>query len=155
MKRIGKKKKAIIISTFLVIALIVGVFTMITSYRMSLIPSMSFEEMLSYTTKNNGDAIITVGIIKDGEESFTVYGENATVLPNNEFEYEIGSVTKTFSGSFIIWHNGGTSNFNSYIAFDKEKQLGVVILSNLSPSYRIPATVMGSKLIITLQNKDS
>ena len=31
----------------------------------------------------------------------------------------------------IIWHNGGTGNFNSYIGFDKENQIGVVILSNL------------------------
>ncbi|MGL5351890.1 MAG: serine hydrolase domain-containing protein, partial [Clostridium sp.] len=53
----------------------------------------------------------------------------------------------------FIWHNGGTSNFNSYIAFDKEKQVGVVILSNLSPKYRIPATVMGAKLIKSLQGE--
>ena len=53
----------------------------------------------------------------------------------------------------IVWHNGGTSNFNSYIAFDKEKQVGVVILSNLSPSYRIPTTVMGVKLIKSLQDE--
>lgn len=52
----------------------------------------------------------------------------------------------------IIWHNGGTSNFNSYLAFDKEKQIGVVVLSNLSPKYRIPATVVGVKLMEQLQN---
>jgi len=367
MKRKEKKKIVIIMSAFLIIALSIGVFALVTSYRMSLIPSMSFKEMLSYTTKNNEDARITVGIIKDGEVGFTVYGENATILSNNEFEYEIGSVTKTFTASLlckaidegkvelsdsinryielghkdyypnferlvthtsgyksyyfdwqmasnlfhgekndfygistemlsnkigkisiddkdyafnysnfgisvvgsalaevygsnfttvmydfiaselklentiissgigdlkgywnwmqndayipagaiistisdmmkyvklhmseelpylslghealaqvyattkqyekmgiridatgigwmidtennIIWHNGGTSNFNSYIAFDKEKQIGVVILSNLSPNYRIPATVMGAELITTLQNEDS
>lgn len=53
----------------------------------------------------------------------------------------------------IIWHNGGTSNFNSYIAFDKENQIGVVILSNLAPNYRIPATVMGMRLMIDLQSE--
>ena len=53
----------------------------------------------------------------------------------------------------IIWHNGGTSNFNSYVAFDKNKQIGVVILSNCSPNYRIPATVMGVKLMMLLQNE--
>jgi len=367
MKRKWNKKITIIVSTFLVLALGVGVFALITSYRMSLIPSISFKEMLSYTTENNEDAVMTVGIIKDGEVSFTVHGENATILPNEEFQYEIGSVTKTFTASLlckaidegkvelsdsinqyielpqkdyypsferlvthtsgyksyyfdwqmasnlfrgeqndfygistemlnkrigkisiedkgydfnysnfgisvvgsalaevygsyftkvmddfivselqlkntvisngigdmkgywnwmpndayisagaivstisdmmkyvklhmseelpylslgheelaqvnattkkykkmgiridatgigwmidtennIIWHNGGTSNFNSYIAFDKEKQIGVVILSNLSPNYRIPATVMGAKLITTLQNEDA
>ncbi len=34
----------------------------------------------------------------------------------------------------IVWHNGGTSNFNSYVAFDENKQIGVVILSNCSPN---------------------
>lgn len=367
MKRKGKKKIVIMVSTFLIIALGIGVFALITSYRISLIPSMSFKEMLSYTTKNNEDTRITVGIIKDGEVSVTVYGENATILSNDELKYEIGSVTKTFTASLlckaidegkvelsdsinryielpqkdyypnfedlvthtsgyknyyfdwqmvsnlfrrekndyygistkmmnkkigkidtedkdyafnysnfgisvvgsalaevygsdfttlmndfivsdfklentvisngvgdlkdfwnwmpndayipagaivstisdmmkylkqhmseelpyltlghealvkvdeltkkhekmgiridatgigwmidtennIIWHNGATSNFNSYIAFDKEKQIGVVILSNLSPNYRIPATVMGPKLITTLQNEDA
>lgn len=367
MGKKGGKGKVIIISVFLVMALGIGAFAIITSYKMSLIPSMSFREMLSYTTKNNKDTVITVGIIKEGGASFTVYGENATILPNYEFKYEIGSVTKTLTASLlckaiyegkvelsdpinryielprkeyypsfkrlvthtsgyknyyfdwqiilnsfrgeknvfygistealnktigkvstkdkdyafkysnfgisvvgsaladvygsnfttimndfieselklantaistglgdlqgywrwkphdgyipagaivstisdmmeyvklhiieglpylslgheklarvsattkqyekmgiridatgigwmidsknnIIWHNGATSNFNSYIAFDKEKQLGVIILSNLSPNYRIPATVMGAKLITTLQNEGS
>ena len=50
----------------------------------------------------------------------------------------------------IIWHNGGTGNYNSYIGFDKESQIGVVILSNLPPNYRIPSTVMGIELLTTL-----
>jgi len=49
-----------------------------------------------------------------------------------------------------IWHNGGTTNYNSYLAFNKEKQTGVVILSNLPPNYRISATVMGVKLLADL-----
>ena len=51
----------------------------------------------------------------------------------------------------IIWHNGGTGNYNSYIGFDKENQIGVVILSNLPPDYRIPATVMGIEILTSLQ----
>ncbi len=51
----------------------------------------------------------------------------------------------------IVWHNGGTGNYNSYIGFNKENQIGVVILSNLSPNYRIPATVMGIELLTSLQ----
>ena len=53
----------------------------------------------------------------------------------------------------LIWHNGGTSNFNSYIAFDKDRQIGVVILSNISPDKRVPATVLGIKLIQELQDE--
>lgn len=51
----------------------------------------------------------------------------------------------------IYWHNGGTSQFNSYLAFDKEQQIGVVVLANLAPTYRIPATVLGAKLMEELQ----
>lgn len=48
----------------------------------------------------------------------------------------------------FYWHNGGTSAFNSYIAFDTNSNIGIVILSNASPKYRIPATVMGPKLMM-------
>jgi len=51
----------------------------------------------------------------------------------------------------IIWHNGGTGHYNSYIGFDKENKIAVVILSNLPPNYRIPATVMGIRLLVDLQ----
>ena len=51
----------------------------------------------------------------------------------------------------IIWHNGGTSNFNSYIAFNKEKKIGVVILANTSPSEKIPMTAIGAKIMTELQ----
>lgn len=47
----------------------------------------------------------------------------------------------------IIWHNGGTSNFNSYIAFNKDKDIGVVVLGNTSPNKKIPMTVIGAKLM--------
>ena len=51
----------------------------------------------------------------------------------------------------IVWHNGATGSYNSYISFDKERQIGVVVLSNLPPDYRIPATVMGIKILTGLQ----
>jgi CubicO group peptidase (beta-lactamase class C family) len=364
-KKIRKKKIGWIISiSVLIVCVGVGVFWTVSSYQMSLVPSMTLDEMIEYTTKDNKQAIITIGIIKDGEMTYTVYGSNASVLPSEEHTYEIGSLTKTFTASLlckaisegkvnldnpineyidlpkkeyyptmkrlvthtsgykgyyfewqmasnflhgqnndfyginkdslikklgeielkdkdnnfkysnfgfatvgsvlssvydtdytklmnsfitnelklentkisdgvgdlsgywnwksddaylpagaitstisdmmqyinlqmsndipylsqgyktiakvnattsqfekmniridavgigwmidnknkIIWHNGGTSNFNSYAAFNKEKQIGVVILSNCSPNYRIPATVMGVKLMMDLQN---
>ncbi|WP_426347911.1 serine hydrolase domain-containing protein [Alloiococcus sp. CFN-8] len=50
----------------------------------------------------------------------------------------------------IIWHNGGTDDYNSYMGFSPERGVAVVILSNLSPNYRIPATVIGIKLLKAL-----
>lgn len=364
--KIRKKKLVwIFIITVLIIVLGISVFWSITSKRIAQIPLMSFDEMMSYTTKDNKHAIITVGTIERGDMTYTVYGNNASILPSEEYTYEIGSITKTFTTSLlikaideckidlydqidkyidlpdkryypnlkrlvthtsgykghyfdwqmasnffqrqendfyginndrvtkklgeieldnkdykfqysnfgmgvlgrvlsgvyeteyaqlmnnfiakdlklentqisdgtgnldgywnwksddaylaaggltstisdmmqyvklqmsgdipylshgheivaqvnattkqnekmnirmddvgigwmidsknnIIWHNGGTSNFNSYVAFDKEKKVGLVILSNCSPNYRIPATVMGAKLMIQLQDE--
>ena len=53
----------------------------------------------------------------------------------------------------FVWHNGATSNFNSYIAFNKEKNIGIVILSNLSADKKIPTTVIGGKMMKELYRK--
>lgn len=51
----------------------------------------------------------------------------------------------------IVWHNGGTGDYNCYLGFDPEKQVGVIVLSNLPPSFRIPATVVGARILRDLQ----
>ena len=63
---------------------------------------------------------------------------------------EIGMAWIIDKENNIIWHNGGTDNYNSYIGFNPETGTSVVILSNLSPNDRIPATVLGIKLIKSL-----
>jgi beta-lactamase class C len=68
---------------------------------MSKIPKLSFKESLEDTTKNNDDAVITVGIIKDGNASYAVYGENGKELSQELHTYEIGSITKTFTAAMI------------------------------------------------------
>ncbi len=70
-------------------------------YQMSRIPGLSFREALEYTTNGNRDAVITVGIIKDGRASYTVYGENGRELPKEPHTYEIGSLTKTFTAAMV------------------------------------------------------
>jgi CubicO group peptidase (beta-lactamase class C family) len=57
-------------------------------------------------------------------------------------------VTRRF-GSEIIWHNGGTGGYHTFVGFDRTNQQGVVVLSNsstdiddigrhlLNPSYKI------------------
>jgi len=51
----------------------------------------------------------------------------------------------------IIWHNGGTGNYNSYLGFSKTKNIAVVILSNMAPNFRLNATVIGVKLFKELE----
>lgn len=47
----------------------------------------------------------------------------------------------------VVWHNGGTGHYNCYLGLKPEEGTAVVVLSNLSPSYRIPATVLGIKAL--------
>lgn len=49
----------------------------------------------------------------------------------------------------IIWHNGATTDFNSYIGFTKDKKKGVVILSNLNANEKISMSVIGAKLLVS------
>lgn len=68
---------------------------------------------------------------------------------------EIGMAWIVDDKSGIIWHNGGTGNYNSYLGFRPETGTAVVVLSNLAPGYRIPATVMGVKLLEELGNNSN
>ena len=52
----------------------------------------------------------------------------------------------------IIWHNGGTGNFNSYLGFDKTKRIAVVVLSNMSSNFRTNATLIGVTLLRELKS---
>ncbi|MCM1195068.1 MAG: beta-lactamase family protein [Firmicutes bacterium] len=47
----------------------------------------------------------------------------------------------------IVWHNGSTTDFNSYAGFTKDGQKGVVILSNLNSADGISMTVIGAKIL--------
>ena len=55
----------------------------------------------------------------------------------------------------ITWHDGAMGNYNSYIGFDKERQIAVVVLINTMPDILIPsslhASMIGAKLMIDLQ----
>ncbi|MFJ9454466.1 serine hydrolase domain-containing protein [Kitasatospora sp. NPDC101447] len=50
-------------------------------------------------------------------------------------------------GHLQIWHNGGTGGFRSFVAFDPEKQVGVVVLANTRRS----ADPAGTALLRRLQ----
>ncbi|MFF3115839.1 serine hydrolase domain-containing protein [Kitasatospora sp. NPDC057904] len=52
-------------------------------------------------------------------------------------------------GHLQIWHNGGTGGFRSFVAFDPEKQVGVVVLVNSGRS----ADSAGTALLRRLQNE--
>lgn len=100
-KNKNKKLFSVIAAIILSVALAFGGFMLYSKYQMSKIPELTFTEALEYTTKNNYDTVITVGVIKDGQISYKVYGENGKELPAELHTYEIGSLTKTFTAALI------------------------------------------------------
>lgn len=98
-----RRKRALITSVVIVVCagVVMLGLSLYGKYRMRKIPALSFQEALAYTTKENDDAVITVGIIKGGQISYTVYGANGKELPQALHTYEIGSLTKTFTAAMI------------------------------------------------------
>lgn len=78
-----------------------GGFAIFTKYQTDKVPGLSFADALEYTTDGNADAAITVGVVKDGHASFTVYGEDGKKLPKARHTYEVGSITKTFTAAMV------------------------------------------------------
>lgn len=97
----------------------------------------------------------------DGEVSYITgtYAQLKAIDANNSF-YEkmnirmdkIGLTWMIDDKNDIVWHNGGTGKFNSYIAFNKERNIGVVVLGNTSPLKKVPMTVIGAYLMNELKN---
>lgn len=92
--------KIICIVIISIVLIIVGVM-FFAKYQMSKVHTLSFEEALGYTTSNNKDAIISVGVIRNQKISFEVYGCDSKALPSEVHTYEIGSVTKTFTAALV------------------------------------------------------
>lgn len=97
----NRKVKIIIVVIVIAAAVIALGAAAFLKYQMSLIPKMSSEEILGYTLKNNSEGVITVGIIKDGKISYSVYGKDGMKLANALHTYEIGSLTKTITASLV------------------------------------------------------
>lgn len=77
------------------------VFSFYGKAMMEKVPALSFDQALNYTLEDNPEAIITVGIVNDGQTSYTVYGNNGEILSPELHTYEIGSLTKTFTAAMF------------------------------------------------------
>jgi CubicO group peptidase (beta-lactamase class C family) len=76
---------------------------------------------------------------------------NVSAGMNEQFNIRIDGVGMTWiedNKNDIVWHNGSTTNFNSYIGFTKDKSKGVVVLGNLGSSEGVSLTVIGTKLLL-------
>jgi CubicO group peptidase (beta-lactamase class C family) len=57
--------------------------------------------MISYSTRRQTNAKITVGVLRDGEKNIKIYGKDGRELPFKEHIYEIASITKSFTGAIF------------------------------------------------------
>lgn len=62
---------------------------------------MCIENMIKQYARNKKDLKLTIGIIHNKEDSFNVYGANGLKVNSIEHDYEIGSITKTFTTSLL------------------------------------------------------
>ena len=105
MKNAGKSRKKkiilILVSVVLCAALALGGLMIYGKAQLGKVPGLTFMDALKYTTHGKPDARISVGAIKNGQISLTVYGEDGQVLPFENHTYEIGSLTKTITAAMI------------------------------------------------------
>lgn len=108
MKEKRKRGKKILITVLSVIAALIVIaggwygFKIHSEHKLLMrVEEMSFEELMQEALAGKEDARVTVGIIKDGQMSYEVYGADAEVLEQTEYLYEIGSVTKTMTAALI------------------------------------------------------
>lgn len=106
------------------------------------------EDMLKYAQLQlDGE-----GVFARCHESMAVV--NASDVKNKKLDInldEVGAAWIIDRENGFIWHNGGTGDYNCWLGVCPQTQTAAVVMSNLSPSYRLPATVTGVKLLKEIQ----
>jgi serine-type D-Ala-D-Ala carboxypeptidase/endopeptidase len=82
------------------------------------------EDMLTFLAANLGYAESPL------TPAMTMMRELRRPGPNKDVEIALGWHVLTKSG--IVWHNGGTGGYRTWVGFDPKTRVGVVLLSNMS-----------------------
>jgi D-alanyl-D-alanine-carboxypeptidase/D-alanyl-D-alanine-endopeptidase len=86
----------------------------------------SANDMLTFLAANLGYTKTPLAAAMAAEVSI----RRPTGSPDMEIAYAWHVQTK--NGNSIIWHNGGTGGYRTFIGFDPKSRAGVVVLSNIS-----------------------
>ena len=107
---------------------------------------------------NIEDMLTYAALVLNGTDGFDTYTASIKEIRVASESYEQMNIRMDAVGygwmideeNGIIWHNGGTGHYNAYLGVKRDAGTAVVILPNLSPSKKIPATVMGAKLLLEI-----
>lgn len=85
-----------------------------------------------------------------GEKEYLSLGyQKYAKTSNPEYDMGLGWILDTKNN--IIWHAGATHGFNTFISFDKEKKIAVVVMSNYANQTDNNSTIIGLKILRELQ----
>ena len=105
-------------------------------------------DMLAYTMMQ----LEETGRFQQCHESLQVINASSKTYKDMDiYMDEIGMAWIIDTHNNFIWHNGGTKHYNSYLGFNPKNQTAVVILSNLAQNDGLPSTILGIKLLQSLQ----
>lgn len=106
----------------------------------------NIEDMLSYLDLQLSEANAEIQASHDPLREV-----NATSGDNGDLGIRIDAVAYQWmlnQEEDIIWHDGGTGGYTSYIGFNKAEGVGVVVLSNVAMDQGIPSNLLGSLLLM-------
>ncbi len=83
-------------------------------------------DMLTFLAANLG--YVETPLAQDMADEISI--RRPTTIPNTEIAYAWHIQTK--DGVSVIWHNGGTGGYRTFMGFDPKSRVGVVALSNIS-----------------------
>lgn len=89
----------------------------------------SMADMMKFLAANLGHRVVELSLIKSLQEC-----HQPQLQVNEQLQVGLGWMISDFNGDRLIWHNGATGGYHSFIGFLKEKKKGVCILTNHSLS---------------------
>lgn len=95
-------KKMIIISIAVIVLGVVGMLLLFNpNSEDKQNGEKSMSTMIHEYTKDKSDVKLTIGVLKAGKTNFKVFGEDFKELEPIKYQYEIGSISKTFTASIL------------------------------------------------------
>ena len=100
---------------------------------------------------NIGDMLKYTNIQISGEKKYLALGyEKYARTSDTQYDIGLGWILDTKNN--IIWHNGETYGFNSFIGFDRKHKIGIIVMANNAGQADNNSTIIGLKLLKELQN---